>query len=119
MILGKAMPQMSEQLELALFDPGATRETEDSGEAMLAEHTDELSGEKWTALMERVVTPSNLKTALKRVRQNKGSPVILCNGKKGPFRTTFRKIVPDPSVLRIWNGPRSPAFIRLESSPCL
>lgn len=70
------MPQMSEQLELALFGPGATREAEGSGEALLAEHGDELSGEKWSDLMERVVNSSNLKTALKRVRQNKGSPGV-------------------------------------------
>jgi hypothetical protein len=44
---------MSEQLELALFAPGATREAEGSGEAMLAEHEDDLPGKKWSDLMER------------------------------------------------------------------
>ena len=36
MPLGKATPQMTEQLELALFAAGETREQEGSGEAKLA-----------------------------------------------------------------------------------
>lgn len=76
MHLGKSKPQMSEQLELALFDPGASRIAIGSGEGELAVHEDELPGEKWSNLMERVVSSSNLTTALKRVRQNKGSPGV-------------------------------------------
>jgi len=72
--LGKAMPQMTEQLELALFAPGETREQEGSGEAKLAGNGNTDPG--MMCLMELVVAPDNLKAAWKRVRRNKGSPGV-------------------------------------------
>src|ERR1019366_4158144 len=72
--LGKAKSQMSEQLELALFVPGESREREGSGEAELAGNGNTDPG--MMCLMELVVTPENLKAAWKRVRRNKGSPGI-------------------------------------------
>jgi group II intron reverse transcriptase/maturase len=72
--LDKAKSQMSEQLELALFAPGESREKEGSGEAELAGNGNTDPG--MMCLMEQVVTPENLKAAWKRVRRNKGSPGI-------------------------------------------
>jgi RNA-directed DNA polymerase len=65
---------MTEQLELALFAAGETREQEGSGEAKLAGNGNTDPG--MMCLMELVVTPDNLKAAWKRVKQNKGSPGI-------------------------------------------
>jgi len=67
------MPQMSEQLELALWSPGGTREDEGSVEAESAARRNALSGREMR-LMERVVSYPNLQAALKRVKKNKGSP---------------------------------------------
>lgn len=72
--LDKAKSQMSEQLELALFVPGESRELEGSGEAEPAGNGNTDPG--MMCLMELVVTPENLKAAWKRVRRNKGSPGI-------------------------------------------
>lgn len=72
--LGKAMPQMSEQLELALFAPGEVQEVEGSGEAKPAGGGNTNPGMQ--GLMERVVTPENLKAAWRRVKQNNGSPGV-------------------------------------------
>lgn len=72
--LGKAKPQMSEQLELALFAPGETRKREGSGEAESAGNGDTDPG--MMCLMELVVAPGNLKAAWRRVKGNKGSPGI-------------------------------------------
>ena len=69
-----ARPQMSGQLELPLGRRGEAPRAERSGEASTATDGDERSGA--SGLMEAVVEPQNLRAALKRVRQNKGSPGI-------------------------------------------
>lgn len=74
MALGKARPQMSEQLELALLEPSESRELESSGEAELARDGNTNPG--MSGLMDLVVSPENLKAAWKRVKKNNGSPGI-------------------------------------------
>jgi group II intron reverse transcriptase/maturase len=69
--LGKEKRQMSRQLELPLESRGEAPRVQRSGEAGPATNADERSGT--AALMERVVEHGNVKAALKRVRQNKGS----------------------------------------------
>ena len=73
--LEKAMRQESRQLELPLEDRGEAPKVEGSGEAGTVAHGDERSGSEHL-LMEEVVGRANLVGALKRVRQNKGSPGI-------------------------------------------
>jgi RNA-directed DNA polymerase len=73
--LGKAMPQMSEQLELALFGTGETPTEFGSEEAESAAHGDMLPGRE-CGLLERIVTDLNLQAALKRVKKNKGRPGV-------------------------------------------
>lgn len=73
--LEEAMPQMSEQLELALWGPGGTREDGVGVEAESAARGNALAGREMS-LMERVVTYPNLQAALKRVKKNKGSPGV-------------------------------------------
>ena len=73
--LEKAMRQESRQLELPLEDRGEAPRVEGSGEAGTVAHGDERSGSEHL-LMEEVVGRANLVGALKRVRQNKGSPGI-------------------------------------------
>ena len=67
-------PQMSGQLELPLGRRGEAPRTQRSGEAPTATGGNERSGA--SGLMEAVVEPRNLRAALKRVKQNKGSPGI-------------------------------------------
>ena len=74
MSLGKAKRQKSMQLELPLEERGEAPMDQRSGEACPAINGDERPGA--AALMERVVGSSNAKAALKRVRQNKGSPGV-------------------------------------------
>ena len=69
---GKAMHQKSRQLELPLEGRGEAPRAERSGEAGRAAQGEERSGSH--DLMERVVARENAVAALKRVRQNKGSP---------------------------------------------
>ncbi|MFO7895207.1 MAG: group II intron reverse transcriptase/maturase [Longimicrobiales bacterium] len=69
---GKAMHQMSSQLELALEGRGEAPRVQRSGEAGRAAWGKERSGSR--DLMERVVARENATEALKRVRRNKGSP---------------------------------------------
>jgi RNA-directed DNA polymerase len=64
-----------EQLELALDSPGETRRSQRSGEAPKTPGGTEHSGVD-RALMERVVERANALAALKRVKQNKGSPGV-------------------------------------------
>jgi len=71
---GKAMHQKSRQLELPLEGRGEAPRAERSGEAGRAVQGEERSGSH--DLMERVVARENAVAALKRVRQNKGSPGI-------------------------------------------
>ena len=73
--LEKAMRQESRQLELPLEDRGEAPKVEGSGEAGTVAHGDERSGSEHL-LMEEVVGRANLVGAVKRVRQNKGSPGI-------------------------------------------
>ena len=73
--LGKAMRQESRQLELPLEDRGEAPKVEGSGEARTVAHGDERSGSEHI-LMQEVLGRANLVRALKRVRQNKGSPGI-------------------------------------------
>ena len=72
-----AMPQefrRSIQLELLLWDRGEAPKRQRSEEALTAAHGNGHPGAN--NLMERVVTPPNLRIAMKRVRENKGSPGI-------------------------------------------
>jgi group II intron reverse transcriptase/maturase len=64
-----------EQLELALDSTGEARKCQRSGEARMTSGGDERSGSD-RALMERVVGRANALAALRRVRQNKGSPGV-------------------------------------------
>jgi group II intron reverse transcriptase/maturase len=68
------MHQKTEQAELALEARGETPHGQRRGEARTAAHGNGGSGT--AALMERVADGRNLKAALKRVRQNKGSPGV-------------------------------------------
>ncbi len=72
MSLEGARRQKSEQLELALDNRGEAPTSQRSGEAPTATGGNERSGTD--RLMERVVERGNAGRALKRVRQNKGSP---------------------------------------------
>jgi len=74
MSLQDARRQKSRQLELHLEPPGEARGEEGSGETLGTTKTNERSG--MDHLMERVVERDNVEKALKRVRQNKGSPGI-------------------------------------------
>lgn len=74
MSLGEGQPQKFRQLELPFGRPGEAWGAERSGEPSSAANGEARSG-TWR-LMEEVVEPRNLKAALKRVRQNKGSPGI-------------------------------------------
>ncbi len=65
----------SEQLELALDSRGEAPRSQRSGEARKTPGGDERSGGDHR-LMERVVERANALAALKRVRQNKGSPGV-------------------------------------------
>ena len=69
------MPQMSEQLELALWGPSESREDGGSVEVESAVQGNALPG-RAVSLMDRVVSHSNLQAALKRVKKNKGSPGV-------------------------------------------
>lgn len=64
-----------EQIELPLEDRGEAPRVERSGEATSAVQGDERSGLD-ASLMERAVEGGNLRRALKRVQQNKGSPGV-------------------------------------------
>ena len=72
MSLGKERRQKPRQLGLPLEGRGEAPKVQRSGEAGPATSGDERSGSD--RLMERVVERSNARAALKRVRQNKGSP---------------------------------------------
>lgn len=75
MSLGETGLQKSgEQLELPFVDVGEAYEPRGSGEVFRATRGDERSG--MGCLMEQVVERTNLKAALKRVKQNKGGPGI-------------------------------------------
>lgn len=67
-------PQMSKQLELPLGSKGEALTTEGSEEKR--ETTRGVDHAARRGLMEEVVTPSNLRAALKRVKRNKGSPGV-------------------------------------------
>ena len=75
MSLEGARHQKSEQLELALEARGEAPHDRRSGEAPTAANRDERSGND-QRLMEAVVERANAMAALKRVRQNRGSPGI-------------------------------------------
>ena len=70
--LGKDRRQKSTQVELPLGTRGEAPKDQRSGEARPAASEDGRSGNH--RLMEWVVERSNVKAALKRVKQNKGSP---------------------------------------------
>jgi group II intron reverse transcriptase/maturase len=70
------MHQMSTQVELPLEGRGEAPRAERSGEAGRAAKGEERSGVGHEHLMELVVERGNLVRALKRVRQNKGSPGV-------------------------------------------
>lgn len=70
------MRQMSMQMELPRESRGEAPRVERSGEAGRAARGKERSGVGHAGLMERVVERDNLVRALKRVRQNKGSPGV-------------------------------------------
>ena len=72
--LGNDMHQKTAEAELALRGRGEAPRAQRSGESRPATHGDERSGND--GLMERVVERSNVEKALKRVKQNKGSPGV-------------------------------------------
>ena len=73
----KARHQMSiDQMELPLETQGEAPSGTRSGEATSAGHGAERSGLDTLQLMERMVEGGNLRRALKRVQQNKGSPGV-------------------------------------------
>ncbi len=72
--LGRAKHQKTAQAELPLEPRGEAPQVQRSGEAPTA--TSGNGGSGTAALMERVVERGNAKTALKRVRENKGSPGV-------------------------------------------
>jgi len=74
MSLEEGRPQKFRQLELPFGRPGEAWGAGRSGEPSTAANGDARSG-TWR-LMEEVVEPHNLKAALRRVKQNKGSPGI-------------------------------------------
>ncbi len=74
MSLGKARRQKAAQAELPLWGRGEAPRAQRSGEAGPATSGDERSGTD--RLMERVVERGNVQAALKRVRQNQGSPGV-------------------------------------------
>ncbi len=75
MNLGRAgLQESGEQLELPYEDAGEAGGADGSGEVLRAKRGTERSGTG--RLMEEVVEKTNLKAALKRVRQNKGGPGI-------------------------------------------
>jgi group II intron reverse transcriptase/maturase len=69
------MRQKSEQLELALDSRGETPRSQRSGEAPTTSDGDERSGGD-RLLMEQAVGRANALAALKRVKQNQGSPGV-------------------------------------------
>ncbi|HEX9508418.1 MAG TPA: hypothetical protein VF947_08415, partial [Myxococcales bacterium] len=74
MNLRRARHQKTAQAELPLEARGEAPFGQRSGEARTATNGNGYSGT--IALMERVVERGNVKAALKRVRQNKGSPGV-------------------------------------------
>lgn len=74
MSLGKARYQKTAQAELPLEARGEAPHVQRSGEAQTATNGKGSSGT--AALMEKVVDSRNLNAALKRVKQNKGSPGV-------------------------------------------
>ncbi len=74
MSLGRAKHQKTAQAELPLAARGEAPQDQRSGEAPTATNGNGGSGND--RLMERVVERGNAKAALKRVRQNKGSPGV-------------------------------------------
>ena len=74
MSLGDAMRQKTRQLVLPLESRGEAPRCQRSGEASTAASGNERPGTD--RLMEEVVQRGNAKAALKRVRQNKGSPGV-------------------------------------------
>ena len=74
MSLGGAKRQTTRQLELPLGNRGEAPKAQRSGEALMA--ASETGNSGTDQLLERVVERSNVRAALKRVRQNKGSPGV-------------------------------------------
>lgn len=74
MSLGRARRQKTRQLELPLEARGEAPQGQRSGEARTA--TSGHGGSGTDRLMERVVERGNVAVAVKRVRQNKGSPGV-------------------------------------------
>jgi RNA-directed DNA polymerase len=72
--LGRERRQKTAQAELTLESRGEAPRVQRSGEARTAANENERSGT--ATLMERVVERGNAQAALKRVRQNQGSPGV-------------------------------------------
>jgi group II intron reverse transcriptase/maturase len=83
-----------EQLELALEARGEAPHGQRSGEAPKTSRGDDRSGGDH-ALMERVVERVNALAALKRVKQNKGSPGVdgMRVGELGPYLVTHWEVI--------------------------
>jgi group II intron reverse transcriptase/maturase len=83
-----------EQLELALDNRGEAPTSQRSGEALKTSRGDDRSGGDH-ALMERVAERANALAALKRVKQNKGSPGVdgMRVGELGPYLVTHWEVI--------------------------
>ena len=124
----EAAHQMSkEQFELPLEERGETPTTERSGEATSAAHGDERSGLDTRQLMERIVEGGNLRRALKRVQQNKGSPGVdgltveaLTESLREHWPTIREQLLTgryQPSVVKRVELPKSDGGVRLLGIP--
>lgn len=71
---GSEMPQMTRQLVLPFGDRGEAPRAKQREEELKTIQSNERTARR--GLMEEVVTPSNLRAALKRVTRNKGSPGV-------------------------------------------
>lgn len=74
MVLAKVSPQMFKQLELPVERQGEAPKANRSVETDAADDEDERSGT--SDLLEKALSRSNLQAALKRVKDNKGSPGV-------------------------------------------
>ena len=124
----EAMHQMSnDQFELPLEGRGEAPRGMRRGEATSAAQGDERSGLDTLLLMERIVEGGNLRRALKRVQQNKGSPGVdgltvegLTDHLRDHWPTIREQLLTgryQPSVVKRVEIPKSDGGVRLLGIP--